>query len=117
MVDFGRKRFMPLTLQGTFKAIIRQKKPNTYPPLIRWEFKIEPTQIQAISVRQFKVGTQETFFAKMNKDGRITIPKIDAKIIKTHLHKQETLNHHEQTADRDRLHEKGALEFSKEALE
>jgi len=106
---------MPLTLQLTFKAIIGKGNRIHIPTLIRWEFKIEPTQILTISVRQFEVGIQETFFAKMNKDGRITIPKIDAEIIKTHLHKQETLNHHEQTADRKRLHGKRALEFSKEA--
>jgi hypothetical protein len=41
----------------------------------------------------YAVGVDETFYTKMNKDGRITIPKINAELIKTHLPKEETLNH------------------------
>ena len=83
---------MPLTRSVSFKAVIGKGNRIQIPTLIRWEFKLEPTQLLTISVRHFSPLIQETFFAKMNKDGRITIPKINAEIIKTHLPKETTLN-------------------------
>ncbi|MGO8805288.1 MAG: hypothetical protein ACLQO7_01610 [Candidatus Bathyarchaeia archaeon] len=37
------------------------------------------------------MNRDEVFFAKMNKDGRITIPKINAEIIKAQIDKEATL--------------------------
>ena len=53
---------------------------------------LEPTQLLTVTIRQFNLATNETFFAKMNKDGRITVPKINTEIIKTQIHKETTLN-------------------------
>ena len=83
---------MPLTRQVSFKAVIGKGNRIQIPTLIRWEFKLEPTQLLTITVRQFDRGIQETFYTKMNKDGRITIPKIIAELIKIQLTKEETLN-------------------------
>ncbi len=82
---------MPLTRSVSFKAAIGNANRIQIPTLIRWEFKLEPTQLLKITVRLFNRGIQETFYTKMNKDGRITIPKINAEIIKKQLPK-ETLN-------------------------
>jgi len=79
---------MPLTHSVTFKAAIGKGNRIQIPTLIRWEFKLEPTQLLTITIRLFERAIQETFFAKMNKDGRITIPKINAEIIKTKLQKE-----------------------------
>ena len=90
-VVFGRKRFMPLTHSVSFKAAIGKGNRIQIPTLIRWEFKLESTQLLIISVRLFDRGIEETFYTKMNKDGRITIPKINAELIKTRLQKKQTL--------------------------
>jgi len=85
---------MPLTRSVSFKVVIGKGNRIQIPTLIRWEFKLEPTQLLTVSVCLFGRGVNETFYTKMNKDGRITIPKINAEIIKTHLHKEETLSHY-----------------------
>ena len=92
MVSFGWGSFMPLTRQVGFKAVIGKGNRIQVPTLIRWEFKLEPTQLLTVTLRQFNLATNETFFAKMNKDGRITVPKINTEIIKTQIHKETTLN-------------------------
>ena len=83
---------MPLTRSVRFKAAIGKGNRIQIPTLIRWEFKLEPTQLLTISVRLFDLGIEETFYTKMNKDGRITIPKINAELIKTQLPKEATLS-------------------------
>ena len=83
---------MPLTRSVSFKAAIGKGNRIQIPTLIRWELKLETTQLLTITVRLFGLGIQETFYTKMNKDGRITIPKIYAEVIKTQLPKAETLN-------------------------
>ena len=83
---------MPLTCSVGFKATIGKGNRIQIPTLIRWEFKLESTQLLKISVRLLNRGIEETFYTKMNKDGRITIPKINAELIKTQLHKEETLS-------------------------
>jgi bifunctional DNA-binding transcriptional regulator/antitoxin component of YhaV-PrlF toxin-antitoxin module len=83
---------MPLTHSVSFKAAIGKGNRIQIPTLIRWEFKLEPTQLLTISIRHFNRGIEETFYTKMNKDGRITIPKINAELIKTQLHKEATLS-------------------------
>ena len=83
---------MPLTCLVRFKAAIGKGNRIQIPTLIRWEFKLEPTQLLTISVRLFGGGIDETFYTKMNKDGRITIPKINAEVIKTQLPKEATIN-------------------------
>ncbi|MGA3288705.1 MAG: hypothetical protein ABSD42_00495 [Candidatus Bathyarchaeia archaeon] len=83
---------MPLTRSVSFKAAIGKGNRIQIPTLIRWEFKLESTQLLTVSVRLFGRGVDETFYAKMNKDGRITVPKLNADLIKTRLHEEETLS-------------------------
>jgi hypothetical protein len=45
-----------------------------------------------MSVRLFNLGIEENFYTKMNKDGRITIPKINAELMKTRLPEETTLS-------------------------
>ena len=83
---------MPLTHSVSFKAVIGKGNRIQIPTLIRWEFKLEPTQLLIMSVRLFNLGIEENFYTKMNKDGRITIPKINAELIKTRTQKEGTLS-------------------------
>jgi hypothetical protein len=82
---------MPLANSVSFKAVRGKGNRIQIPTIIRWEFKLESTQLLTMTVQLFGRGVHETFYAKMNKDGRITIPKINAELIKTHLHKEEKL--------------------------
>ena len=83
---------MPLTDSVRFKAVIGKANRIQIPTLIRWEFKLEPTQLLTVSVRLFNLAIEETFYTKMNKDGRVTIPKINAELIRSHLQEDETLS-------------------------
>ena len=83
---------MPLTRSVKFQVVIGKGNRIQIPTLIRWEFKLESAQLLTVSVRLFGRGIEETFYTKMNKDGRITIPKINAELIKTQLRKEETLS-------------------------
>ena len=65
---------MPLTGSVSFKAAIGKGNRIQIPTLIRWEFKLESTQLLTVSVRLFGRGIQETFYTKMNKDGRVLVP-------------------------------------------
>jgi bifunctional DNA-binding transcriptional regulator/antitoxin component of YhaV-PrlF toxin-antitoxin module len=85
---------MPLTHSVSFKAVIGKGNRIQIPTLIRWESKLEPTQRLTVAVRLYGRGIDETFYIKMNKDGRITIPKTNTEQIKTQLPKEETLNHY-----------------------
>ena len=83
---------MPLTCSVRFKAAIGKGNRIQIPTLIRWEFKLESTHLLTVSVRLFDRGIDETFYTKMNQDGRITIPKINAELIKIQLPKEATIN-------------------------
>jgi bifunctional DNA-binding transcriptional regulator/antitoxin component of YhaV-PrlF toxin-antitoxin module len=61
---------LPLEKQVSFKAAFQKGRRFQIPRLIRWQFKMEPEQVLHVTVDGDK------FYAKMSKDGRITIPKI-----------------------------------------
>ena len=42
---------------------------------MRWQYKLEPTQILKITI-ELEFRRTEEFLGRMNKDGRITIPKL-----------------------------------------
>ncbi|MGA2681243.1 MAG: hypothetical protein ABSF44_05515 [Candidatus Bathyarchaeia archaeon] len=84
---------MPLTSSVTFKAMIGRGNRIQIPTLIRWEFKLESTQLLRGHLRLFAYGVDETFYVKMNKDGRITIPKLNASLIKRQLGDDERIYH------------------------
>jgi bifunctional DNA-binding transcriptional regulator/antitoxin component of YhaV-PrlF toxin-antitoxin module len=67
---------MPLTDCVTFKAVIQRNRRIQIPVLIRWRFKLEPSEIFKVDLR---IGYHnEEFYARMSKDGRLTVPKIIA---------------------------------------
>jgi len=67
---------MPLTDCVSFKAVIQRNRRIQIPVLIRWRFKLEPSEIFKVDLR---VGYRhEEFYARMSKDGRLTVPKVIA---------------------------------------
>jgi hypothetical protein len=49
---------------------------------VRWQFKLEPTEVLEVTVSVVDSGAQETFFARMLKDGRIVVPKLTLALLK-----------------------------------
>lgn len=66
---------MPLTRLVGFKAKVQKGNRVQIPRLIRWEFKLEPEQVLRVTVNLVDSYAKEEFFARMSRDGRLTIPK------------------------------------------
>jgi len=71
---------MPLTERVEFKAALQKGNRVQLPKLVRWRFKLETSQILKVTVTAVNVfGGWETFYGKMDKSGRMTIPKLALK--------------------------------------
>ena len=71
---------LPLTERVEFKAILQKGNRVQLPKLVRWRFKLESNQVLKVSATAVNVfGGWETFYATMDKSGRITIPKLALK--------------------------------------
>jgi len=75
---------LPLTESVSFTARLQKGNRVQVPRLIRWQFKLEPTQVLKVDI--YPVGasfvTHENFFAKMGRDGRVTIPKLVVSLLR-----------------------------------
>ena len=75
---------MPLTEAVEFKAVLGRGNRFQLPKLVRWKFKLETSQILKVTVFPAKSYTGECFYAKMDKSGLITVPKmIQNELLKT----------------------------------
>ena len=71
---------MPLTERVDFKAVLQKGNRVQLPKLVRWRFKLETSQVLKVTVTAVNVfGGWETFYCRMDKSGRITIPKLALK--------------------------------------
>jgi hypothetical protein len=67
---------VPLTEAVEFKTVLQRGNCIQPPKLIRWKFNIETNQILKVTMLPAGSCTGESFYAKMDKSGRITIPKL-----------------------------------------
>ena len=69
---------MPLTEKVEFKTVLQKGNRIQIPRKIRWRFKMEPDQLLKVGVHPINIfsASWQSFYASMNKDGRITIPKL-----------------------------------------
>jgi len=75
---------VPLTERVDFKAVLQKGNRVQLPKLVRWQFKLETSQVLKVTVTAVNVfGSWEAFFGKMDKSGRITIPKLALKQIQS----------------------------------
>ena len=73
---------MPLTGSVCFKAVLREQNRLQVPELLRWEYKLEPFDVLRVTVTVVDVlGVRESFL-KMQKDGRIAVPKLTLELLK-----------------------------------
>ncbi len=73
---------MPLTEKVTFKTLLQKGDRLQIPRLIQWQFKMEQNEVLRVGVapKGLFVGWQY-FYAKMDKQGRILIPKLTLTIM------------------------------------
>ena len=68
---------MLLTERVDFKAVLQKGNRVQLPKLVRWRFKLETSQVLKVTVTAVNVfGGWETFYGRMDKSGRMTIPKL-----------------------------------------
>ena len=66
---------MPLTQRVTFKVQLQNQNRFQIPKVIRWQYKLEPSQIMKITLRIFNISFYESFLGKL-PDCRVTVPRI-----------------------------------------
>ena len=76
---------LPLTERVEFQTALQRGNRVQVPKLVRWKFKLESNQVLKVAVLATGViGGWETFYACMDKSGRITVPKmIQNELLKT----------------------------------
>jgi bifunctional DNA-binding transcriptional regulator/antitoxin component of YhaV-PrlF toxin-antitoxin module len=79
---------VPLTESVSFKAVLQKGNRVQVPKLVRWKFKLEQDQVLKVSVTAEPLYGWEKFYAKMDKSGRITIPKLTLKLLENRADKQ-----------------------------
>ena len=74
---------MPLTQRVTFKTTLKKRNLIYIPKLIRWQYKLEPSQVLKVTVRVVgAMGLCESFLSKTYKDGRIHMPPLQLALLK-----------------------------------
>ncbi len=68
---------VPLTKAVEFRAVLQKGNRVQVPKLVRWEFKMETSQVLKVNVgAEGGYGLKEQCYSRMNRDGRIKIPKL-----------------------------------------
>jgi bifunctional DNA-binding transcriptional regulator/antitoxin component of YhaV-PrlF toxin-antitoxin module len=74
---------MPLTQKVSFKTVLQRGNRVQVPKLVRWQFKMDTEQVLKVAVNAVKVWSGGQFFyAKMGKDGRISLPKLQRELLR-----------------------------------
>jgi hypothetical protein len=73
---------LPLAGKVCFKTRLQQGNRLQVPKLVRWQFKMDNQQVLKINVSALSVWrSNQTFYGKMGKDGRITVPKLQLELM------------------------------------
>ena len=74
---------MPLTQKVSFKTVLQKGNRVQVPKLVRWQFKMDTEQVLKVTVDAVNLWSGvETFYAKIGKDGRITLPKLQRELLR-----------------------------------
>lgn len=83
---------MPLTKAVSFKAVLQKGNRVQVPKVVRWQFKMDPEQVLKVTVNALNVFSGwGTFYARMDKSGRITIPKLTLKLLQDKACEKQSL--------------------------
>ena len=74
---------MPLSQRVSFKTVLQKQNRLQVPKLVRWEYKLESSEVLKVTVTIVGfLGVRESFLAKMQKNGRIRIPDLTMALLK-----------------------------------
>jgi hypothetical protein len=74
---------MPLNHRVTFKTVLKKNNLISIPKLIRWQYKLEPSEVLKVTVSvEGLMGVRESFLARMYKEGRILIPQLTLALLR-----------------------------------
>jgi bifunctional DNA-binding transcriptional regulator/antitoxin component of YhaV-PrlF toxin-antitoxin module len=74
---------MPLTQKVSFKTVLQRGSRVQVPKLVRWQFKMDAEQVLKVAVDAVNVWSGgQPFYAKMGKDGRIPLPKLQRELLR-----------------------------------
>jgi hypothetical protein len=74
---------MPLTQKVSFKTMLQRGNRVQVPKVVRWQFKMDSEQVLKVTVNALNVWSGwETFYARMGRDGRITLPKLTRELLR-----------------------------------
>jgi hypothetical protein len=74
---------LPLTQRVSFKTMLQKQNRLLVPKLVRWEYKLELSEVLKVTVTIVGLlGVRESFLAKMYKSGRIRIPDLTMALLK-----------------------------------
>lgn len=72
-----------LTEKVSFKTVLQKGNRVQVPRLVRWRFKMDSAQVLKVGVAAVNLWTGwQTFYARMGRDGRITIPKLTRELLR-----------------------------------
>ncbi len=74
---------LPLSQRVSFKTVLQKQNRLLVPKLVRWEYKVESSEVLKVTVTIVGLlGVRESFLAKMYKSGRIRIPELTLALLK-----------------------------------
>ena len=73
---------MPLDMRVEFTVQLQNQCRIQVPRLVRWQYKLEPSQVLKARVMLESLGPSQDFLTRMRADGRITIPRRVAVLLK-----------------------------------
>jgi bifunctional DNA-binding transcriptional regulator/antitoxin component of YhaV-PrlF toxin-antitoxin module len=83
---------VPLTEPVSFKTRLQRGNRVQLPKLVRWRYKLESDQVLKVTVSAVGAwGGFETFYARMDKSGRLTIPQLTLQLLRARIHGDTSL--------------------------
>ena len=74
---------MPLTEKVSFTAVLQKGNRVQVPKVVRWRFKMDTEQVLKVAVGPVEfAGVGRVFYARMDKSGRITVPKLTRELVR-----------------------------------
>jgi len=83
---------VPLAQKISFKTVLQKGNRVQVPKLVRWQFKLDTEQVLKVTVNAVNVwGSGQTFYARMDMSGRITIRKLTLKMLQDRTGERQSL--------------------------
>ncbi len=83
---------MPLTDKVSFETRLQKGNRIQVPKLVRWRYKLESKQILIVSLHATGYwGDYGVFYSRMDKSGRINVPKLTLTIMRNPMREKREL--------------------------